>query len=125
MFILEFPQNLIGFMIFIIYGKLLKRPYYKYHDAYVTHIEGRWGAVSLSRFIFADDSCYRSDIIKHEYGHRQQSKILLFLYLPLIGLPSFLWNKLFKAYRSKRARSYYWFYTEEWANRLGGYRAKK
>lgn len=125
MIILEFPQNIIGFLSFMIYAKILKRPYYKYHDAYIIHVRGKWGAIALSKYIFADDRCYKSDIIKHEYGHRIQSQILLFLYLPFIGLPSLIWNRLFRGYRSRYNRSYYWLYTEAWANKLGGYRVKK
>lgn len=88
----------------------------------MTHVPGRWGAISLSRFIFADDACYQSAIIKHEYGHTLQSKQLLILYLLVIGLPSLTWNRLFRRYRLRNNKSYYSFYTESWANKLGGYR---
>lgn len=124
MFILEFPQNIIGFLGFVIYAKVLKYPYYKYQGSLVTHVKGGWGAISLSKYIFADDRCYQSNIIKHEYGHSIQSKILLFLYLPVIGLPSLIWNRLFKGYRAKYSKSYYSFYTEAWANKLGGYKQR-
>jgi len=122
MYFLEFPQNLIGFTAFKIYTRMYERPFYKYCDAYVTHVPGRWGGISLSRYIFADDHYYKSDLIKHEYGHTIQSKKLLLFYLPIIGLPSLIWNKCFKQYRLKKQKSYYSFYTESWANKLGGYR---
>lgn len=125
MYILEFPQNLMGFMAFKYYTKRLHRPYYQYKDAYVTHVNGRWGAISLSKYIFADDAYYQSDLIKHEYGHTIQSKLLLILYLPIIGLPSLIWSRLFRWYRIRSNKSYYWLYTESWANKLGGYEAKK
>lgn len=125
MYILEFPQNLIGYLAFKLYTQKYKRPFYRYKDAYVTHIKGRWGAVSLSRFIFADDVYFKSTLIKHEYGHTIQSKLLLFLYLPVIGIPSLTWNRLFRKYRMKRKISYYSFYTESWANKLGGYQEKR
>lgn len=125
MFLLEFPQNLIGYFFFRKYTQGRKRPYYRYRDAYVVHVPGNWGAISLSRFIFADDRCYRSKLIRHEYGHSLQSKLLMPLYLPVIGLPSLLWNRLFKSYRRRHSKSYYDFYTEAWANRLGGYRERK
>lgn len=121
MFLFEFPQNLMGYVAFIYYTKAKNQAYYKYKDAYVTHVNGRWGAISLSRFIFADDAYFKSEIIKHEYGHTIQSKMLLLLYLPVIGLPSLLWNRLFKRYRMRKQKSYYSFYTESWANKLGGY----
>lgn len=120
MFILEFPQNLLGFLGFLLFSKIMKRPNYKFHEAYVTHVRGRWGAISLSKFIFVDDHCFEHpDTIKHEYGHRIQSKKLLFVYLLIIGIPSLIWCGLFGRYREKNHKSYYWFYTEAWANRLG------
>ena len=68
MFLFEFPQNLMGYVVFVYYTKAKKQGYYKYKDAYITHVKGRWGAISLSRFIFADDAYYKSVIIKHEIG---------------------------------------------------------
>lgn len=124
MYFLEFPQNVIGYVAFRIYTRKNKRPYYKYRDAYVIHVSGRWGAISLSRYIFADDHYFKSDMIKHEYGHTIQSKKLLILYLPVIGIPSLIWNRLFRGYRLRRNKSYYSFYTESWANELGGYKVK-
>lgn len=125
MFIFEFPQNMIGYLAFKMYTQKYKQPYYQYRDAYVVHVKGCWGAISLSRYIFADDQYYRSTMIKHEYGHTLQSKFLKPLYLPLVGIPSFLWNRLFKGYRKRMKKSYYSFYTESWANRLGGYEVKR
>lgn len=125
MYFLEFPQNLIGHLAFKYYTSRHHRPYHRYKDAFVTHVPGRWGAISLSRYIFADDLYYRSDMIKHEYGHSLQSKKLLILYLFVIGLPSLAWNRLFRRYRKRNNISYYAFYTESWANRLGGYEEKK
>lgn len=124
MFILEFPQNLIGYVLYKVYTQKCGRPYYRYRDAYVVHLKGHWGAISLSRYIFADDIYYKSKMIRHEYGHTIQSKWLMLLYLPVIGFPSLVWNRLFKRYRKRRNKSYYSFYTESWANQLGGYREK-
>lgn len=125
MFIFEFPQNIIGSIAFKTYTRIGKRPYYRYRDAYVVHVKGHWGAISLSRYIFADDNYYKSNLIKHEYGHTIQSKLLMPLYLQVVGIPSLLWNRLFKGYRRRKNKSYYSFYTESWANRLGGYQVKR
>lgn len=113
----EFPQNLIGYI-----GTLLFRGgCYQYKDATVTHIPGNWGAVTLGKYIFADDVCYHDErIIKHEYGHRLQSKKLGVLYLLVVGLPSLIWCGCFEGWRRKHGISYYWFYTERWADKLGG-----
>ena len=61
-------------------------------------------------------------ILRHEYGHSIQSLILGPLYLFVVGLPSILWCRvpaLGKSWRSGR-RSYYSFFTERSADRLGG-----
>lgn len=124
MYLFEFPQNVIGYLVFSYYKNVHHRPSYRYKDARITHVKGRWGAISLSRYIFADDAYYKSEMIKHEYGHTIQSKKLLVLYLPVIGIPSLIWNKFFRKYRIRKNRSYYSFYTESWANKLGGYKDK-
>ena len=118
MFLLEFPQNLAGFLAFNYWNKLKKRPYKTYKDALVVHVPGRWGAITLGCYIFADDRYYSSPLIRHEYGHRIQSRKLLFLYLPLIGIPSLIWAGAFGRYRRKHQKDYFSFYTEAWANRL-------
>lgn len=96
----------------------------EYKDA--TLYYWKWqGGMSLSNRIFVsfewlDGSKWQDDYIKHEYGHSIQSKMLGPLYLFIIGLPSFLWAWLGDNYRAKHNRSYYDFYTESWANKLGG-----
>ena len=55
--------------------------------------------------------------VRHEFGHVLQSRMLGPLYLMVIGLPSLLWAWL--GDRIAPGKSYYWFYTERWADRLG------
>lgn len=77
------------------------------------------GAISLGAFIicfYAPDE----DTYKHEFGHCIQSLILGPLFLFVIGLPSLIWCGCFDKYRQKHNISYYSFYTEKWANKLGG-----
>ena len=53
--------------------------------------------VSLGKFIFVPKSAGKDPsefLLNHEYGHTIQSLILGPLYLPLIGAPSFAWNRL-------------------------------
>ena len=90
MFLLEFPQNLIGFLAFVYWNKWKKRPYKAYRDALVVHVPGRWGAITLGRYIFADDRYY----------------------------PSLIWAGAFSRHRRKHQKDYFSFYTEAWANRL-------
>lgn len=120
LFPLEFPQNLIGYAAFKFLTRTKQCPYYRYRDAAVVHVTGSWGALTLSKYIFADDNYYQSDVIQHEYGHRIQSRLLLILYLPIIALPSLIWASFFEKYRQRHHTSYYWFYTEAWANKLSG-----
>lgn len=124
MFLLEFPQNVMGYLAFVYYTRVKKQAFYPYKDAYIIHVKGRWGAISLSRYIFCDDHYFESTMVKHEYGHTLQSKKLWLLYLPIIGLPSLIWNKFFRSYRRRNRISYYDFYTESWANELGGFDGK-
>jgi hypothetical protein len=58
--------------------------------------------------------------VRHEYGHSIQSMVLGPLYLLMIGIPSMVWAGCFKNYRKRSKKSYYWFYTESWADRWGG-----
>ena len=57
--------------------------------------------------------------LHHEHGHSRQSLILGWLYLPVIALPSLIWHWWYYAGKPKKV-SYYWFYTERWANKLAG-----
>ena len=96
---------------------------FKYKDSHVVQAgkNGPGGAVSLGMFIFIfrDYSKNKEQLVKHEYGHSIQSKILGPLFLLVIGLPSIIWAAAFKKFRRKRNISYYALYTEKWADKLG------
>jgi hypothetical protein len=112
----ELPQNILGFIVKKIYKAQFVA---EYGDAHVYHWKHKKGhSMSLGKYIFL----YRpSDIetLKHEYGHTVQSKYLGPLYLIVIGIMSAIWCNFFEGYRKKTGKSYYWFYTESWANKLG------
>lgn len=110
------PQNIIGFIGFLIFRKGYK---YKYNDAFIIEVPNKYGSVSLGNFIFVSNATDEVTI-KHEYGHTLQSKKLGWLYLFIIGIPSIIWASCFEGYRKKHNISYYAFYTERWANKLGG-----
>lgn len=122
-FIWGLPQNIIGLILYIIFRiKGRKRGIHgKQGDSYFCSVPGNGSAVSLGMFIivFGIYQDY-STILKHEYGHSIQSKILGPLYLLVIGIPSITWAGLFRGYRATTGASYYWFYTERWADKLGG-----
>ena len=112
----ELPQNILGFIVKSICRTQL---YTAYKDATVYY----WkidGGLSLGKYIFLPcDPVLDHYLLKHEYGHTLQSKRLGWLYLLVIGLPSLIWASCFRKYRAKTGKSYYSFYTESWANKLG------
>ena len=118
----EILQNLVAKFVMLISKA---KPLTTYKDAKVyTWIFG--GGMSLGEHIFVDLKTYdpnkksHMNYFQHEYGHTVQSKMLGPLYLFVIGLPSLIWAGCFDKYREKNNISYYEFYTEKWADKLGG-----
>ena len=73
------------------------------------------GGVALGRYVFiAVDNMMREPVYDHEYGHVRQSMYLGPLWLLVVALPSGIHCLIC------RAENYYHFYTERWANALGG-----
>lgn len=59
----------------------------------------------------------------HEIGHTKQSRLLGWLYLPLVGLPSIsraAYALVFREVTGRPWTRYYQGYPENWADRLGG-----
>ncbi|MBR0085918.1 MAG: hypothetical protein IJL97_05125 [Lachnospiraceae bacterium] len=122
------PQNLLGLALYL---KYKNRPHHRFRDAVVTEWD-REGSMSLGTFIFLEKGSMPErhfkpdritrDLLTHEYGHTVQSLMLGPLYLPVIGVPSFIWCNvpLFQKLRSSKNISYYKAYPEAWADRLGG-----
>ena len=53
-------------------------------------------------------------------GHARQSRMLGWLYLLVIGLPSIVWAALYGWLIPRCENGYYKFYTEKWADKLAG-----
>lgn len=118
------PQNLAGFIIsrFAKYKK-------KYEINGVTktiYFMPFFNAgVSLGEFIILDPIWKEHQlltVIKHEYGHLIQSRMLGVFYLLVVGLPSLIGNivdRLSKEEYRKRYEKYYSRYPEKWADKLG------
>ena len=108
-------QTSLGFVVFLAH---IKDHHYMYKGSVCTEWKRDTG-LSLGLFIFVwpDDT----RVCVHEYGHTIQSAILGPLYLPVIGIPSAIWANLpaLQKKRSQEHLSYYRFFPEKWANRLG------
>lgn len=117
MYLWQLPQNLLG----ALYRDLLayKEKVYIVNNTedFTLYAKDTLGSVTLGRHIFISSRA-SSDTIKHEIGHVKQSQILGPLYLPLIGIPSILWAAVHEKIAPNK--SYYWFYTEKWANKIVG-----
>lgn len=74
--------------------------------------------LSLDSFVFVYKDA-SENTIKHELGHTKQSRMLGPLYLFVVGIPSAIWCLCFEGYRQKHNISYYDFYCEKWADKLG------
>lgn len=118
----QFPQHLLATIMLLIYfikGRVKGRMVKGYSVIY--EIDKFPGGCSLGPVIFVY-SKYYADLVKHECGHAMQSLYLGPLYLLVIGLPSLIWNL---TYKETNKHSYYWFYTEKWADKLGGVKRNK
>ena len=119
------PQSLLGLVIFL---RNRKRPHFWYHGALAT-VWDSTGGLGVGMFVFLpkgrDYSRTPRPILVHEYGHTVQSLLLGPLFLPLVGLPSFLWCNLpfFCRLRREKQLSYYAVYPENWANSIGSWAA--
>lgn len=108
-----FPQMLAG-------AVLARATHAERHGDHYRY-KSRRGSVSLGEYVFLCPAHWDDEqALKHEQGHTKQSRILGWLYLPLVGLPSIIWAGCFRGFRNKHHVSYYSVYPENWADRLGG-----
>lgn len=111
LFIWQLPQNILGIIV-VLFTKAKPR---KAESIKFYFTNYSYFGVSLGRFIILG-SYYESVDVKHESGHQKQSLYLGWLYLLVIGLPSFIgniWDRLFhktwSAYKRKK-----WYYSLPW-----------
>lgn len=122
----ELPQNIIGAFLFVFFGVFSDSIIFDEDDSLEMYSPMMRGAISLGIFqVYAykylgNGARYVELVRKHEKGHRKQSMMLGPLYLIVIGLPSLIWTALHSSIRRLGAVDYYSFYTERWADRLGG-----
>lgn len=126
-------QNLIGLFMWLL-QRVVRRTerHGRFRFAAVTGWN-RKGSMGMGMFMFTGKSIsqedirvpkpgtYEEHILSHEYGHTVQSAILGPFYLPVIGVPSFIWcnfRPVAKRWKSGK-KDYEGFYPERWANHLG------
>ena len=116
-FIWELPQILVGALVKLFYCTSGSRKVKTLNDGECTIQNwGMYSGVSLGWFQFTHPTA-NVTTASHEVGHSHQSLYLGPLYLIVIGLPSLIWAGLIWKYTNK---SYYWFYTESWADKCAG-----
>lgn len=108
-----FPQNLLGWLVKMFTGAEKIGDHYRYKI--------KSGSVSLGEYIFLCPGHWGDEeTLAHEKGHREQSRRLGWFYLIVVGIPSVIWCVCFEEYRKKHNIDYSDFYTEKWADKLGG-----
>lgn len=75
------------------------------------------GSITLGSYIFLSPRA-TDTTVRHEWGHTRQSVILGPLYLIVIGIPSIIWAATHRTIAPNT--DYFNFFTEKWANKLGG-----
>lgn len=117
-FLWQLPQNIVALIMLPFLG--IKKQIKCENRCYAFECSKMNGGISLGNFIFlSKKSAKREAVILHEYGHAKQSRMLGWLYLIIIGLPS-LANAVIGF-----TDCYYSWYTESWANKLMGVKVIK
>ena len=116
LYVWQLPQNLAGLLLVAV---LRPEQSYDYEGSRIYYASRMRGGISLGRYIVIRDVMkdYTGTVEQHELGHAKQSRILGWFYLFVIGIPSILWAAW---WNESRSRDYYSFYTERWADYLGG-----
>ena len=120
LYIWQLPQNLVG-LVMVLYYKVTASFVAEndFNGVTLYYIPGFPGGISLGRYILLNYNYidFTGSTEKHEYGHCLQSQFLGPLYLFVIGIPSLIHAAL---YNNPNPLPYYRFWTEAWADKLGG-----
>lgn len=114
LWIWQLPQNLAGLVVMPFYKKDRS---IRYKDRTIRYCPRFPGGISLGFYVYVGSTNMKT--IAHEWGHTRQSNMLGPLYLLVIGLPSIIWAAFYR-YDPSDPHGYYRFYTEKWADKLGG-----
>lgn len=122
LYIWQLPQNLLGLLVVLFTGVTIpidiRGKRYRWPSTFIYLSEKMKGGISLGQYVVLESKYFTDEKVwNHERGHHLQSMTLGPLYLVVIGIPSLLWAAWWNPGRS---RSYFWFYTERLADKLGG-----
>ena len=117
LYIWQLPQNLLG-LLFLLFMKGETR--HRLGSIRFYFLDSFPGGITLGEYIIVGTQ--QELTVRHEFGHVLQSRYLGPLYLLVIGLPSLLhaWVNGYIGCCARSPEGYYHFYTEKWADRLGG-----
>lgn len=123
----QLPQFLVGWALGWLYRRARSVAVGEYEGVKVVFSSWMPGGIALGNVIIVS---YRYLKVKglaavrrvqaHEFGHCRQSRLLGWFYLPVIGLPSLCWAAAHSTFKGLSDTDYYSFYTEKWADKLGG-----
>lgn len=117
LYLWQLPQNLLGLLMLLF---LKGETRHRLGGIRFYFLDTFPGGITLGEYIIVGT---RQDItVRHEFGHVLQSRMLGPLYLIVIGLPSIMhaWLSDRIGCCRRHQEGYYHFYTEKWADRLGG-----
>lgn len=120
----QLPQFIVGVIVACFWRTEFIVNYYTQHVICFYSTKQHRGGLSLGPIVLLDRPLLTSattalaeNTERHELGHSRQSKIFGPFYLIIIGLPSFIHKCL---YDINTGKDYYDFWTEKWADKLGG-----
>lgn len=113
LYIWQLPQNLLGLLFLLFIQGEAK---HILDGITIYYVKGFSGGISLGKYIILGEYCMKD--VYHEFGHCIQSRILGWLYLLIVGLPSLIHAWLHDC--AKVGKLYYHFWTEDWADSLVG-----
>lgn len=127
-FIWQAPQNLLGLLLIAFYKPERKHIMENGNEIhFATNMKGgislgKYSIVNIGHYRLKLENSLKRDTVRHEaIGHAKQSLYLGWLYLLVIGLPSLVWAGLYgKVIKPTKNGYYKRFYTERWADKLGG-----
>ena len=125
LYIWQMPQNILGLLV-ILFTRAKAENYISKGGKTICLYRAKkyHFGVSLGKYIIFGGYFDECDVL-HEYGHQLQSLRLGWLYLPIIGFVSALFNNIWDRLVHKkwtiksRNKWYYNRFPENWADKLG------